>query len=496
MIKILSSEQIRNWDQYTIKYEPISSIDLMERASNAFVEQFVKIFPEKKPVRIFCGVGNNGGDGLAIGRLLKERGWEVLKYVVGNPKKGSEDFKKNLDRSELYAVIKEEKDLTQISDDEIIIDGLFGSGLSRPLEGLFADAVNYLNNSNAKKVAIDIASGLFTEQPVAKNQVVFEPDFTISFQTPKLTFLLPETHSYVGEWFIVDVGLHKKFLENEEFDFALTEKSDLERLIPHRKKFTHKSEVGKLLIISGSKGKMGAAVLCTKAAFAAGASLINICSPSCGTDILQISIPEAMVIEDPNEHFITKIPKSSDTIVIGPGLGTENKTVSAFENLMKKTEQPVVIDADAINILANKKSMLKLVPKDSILTPHPGELKRLVGEWKNDFEKLEKLQKLCIKYQINVVLKGAFSAVCDTNGKIFFNPTGNPALATAGSGDVLTGIAGAIVAQGIAPIDSLRLGVFVHGLAGDIVVESLNYFSMQASEIIHFIPSALREITK
>ncbi|MEM6813203.1 MAG: NAD(P)H-hydrate dehydratase [Bacteroidota bacterium] len=494
MIKVLTSEQIREADQYTIKYEPIDSLELMERASRAFINQFLNFFPKKKLIRIFCGTGNNGGDGLAIGRILKSQGWEVFKYIVGNPQKGSEDFKQNLDRSDLYAVIKETKDLPEINEDEIIIDGLFGSGLSRPLDGLYLDIVNFLNESNALRIAIDMPSGLFADRPLDSQNTAFNANITISFQVPKLAFLLPENHQYLGEWYLVDIGLNTKFLEDQSTSFYFTEQLDLKGAIPHRGKFTHKNEIGRLLIVSGSKGKMGAAILCTRAAFAVGARLVNAHTPRCGTQVIQTTIPEAMVIEDVDEEVISKIPNTKDTIAIGPGIGTEPKTVKAFENLLKKTSDPMVIDADGLNIIAKKKSLLKWIPKNSILTPHPGEFKRLVGVWKNDFEKLEKLRKLSIQYEFNIVLKGAYSAVCDSQGKIFFNPTGNPGLATAGSGDVLTGVIASFLSQGVAPFNALQLGVYVHGLAGDIAVNSLDKSFLIASEIIGFLTEAMREI--
>ncbi|MEM8938763.1 MAG: NAD(P)H-hydrate dehydratase [Bacteroidota bacterium] len=494
MMKILTSGQIREADQYTIKYEPIDSIALMERASRAFIDLFLTFFPKKKLIRIFCGTGNNGGDGLAVGRILKHRGWEVFKYVVGNPQKGSEDFKQNLDRSDLYAVIKETKDLPEIGEDEIIIDGLFGSGLSRPLDGLYLDVVNFLNKSDALRIAIDMPSGLFADKPLDSQNTALNANITISFQVPKLAFLLPENHKYLGEWYLVDIGLNTKFLEDQSTSFYFTEQVDLKGSIPHREKFTHKNEVGRLLIVSGSKGKMGAAILCTRAAFAVGASLVNACTPRCGTKVIQTAIPEAMVIEDVDEEVISKIPKTDDTIAIGPGMGTEPKTVKAFENVLKRTTDPMVIDADGLNILAKKKSLLKWIPKNSILTPHPGEFKRLVGVWKNDFEKLEKLRKLSMEYELNLVLKGAYSAICDSQGKIFFNPTGNPGLATAGSGDVLTGVIASFLSQGVAPFTALRLGVYVHGLAGDIAINSLDKSFLIASEIIDYLPHAMKEI--
>lgn len=490
-MKILSSAQIREADQYTIKNEPISSLDLMERASEAFVHKFLQINVEKKPVKIFCGVGNNGGDGLAIGRLLKEKGWDVYLYIIGNTRNGSDDFKANLDRSDLYAVIGEKKDLPKIEASEIIIDGLFGSGLSRPLEGFYKEVVQYLNESPGTKISIDIASGLYADNPIPEEAVAFRPDYTLSFQAPKLAFFLPECHPYVGEWFTLDIGLNQSFIEKRECQFHTLELRDVSTLIPKRKKFTHKNEVGRLMIVAGSKGKMGAAVLCAKAAFKTGSGLVNVCSPKCGIDILQIAIPEAMVIDGKGNNEIQAFPKTNDTTLIGPGLNTKPKTVDAFERFLKSASKPLVIDADGLNILSKKKSLLKLVPIESILTPHPGEFRRLVGEWKDDFDKLSKLQAFCTKHKVNVVLKGAYSTVCDSKGIIHFNMTGNPGLATAGSGDVLAGIIGALLAQHLTPINALKLGVYLHGLSGDHAIRELETPWIQASDVIDFVPSAI-----
>lgn len=491
MIKILSAQQIREADQFIIKNEPIDSIDLMERASEAFVTKFLAIFSRKQQVKIFCGTGNNGGDGLAIGRLLKESGWNVSLYIIGDPQKGSEDFRINLDRSALYAVLSSTTDFPEIDEDFIVIDALFGSGLSRPTEGIHAELIAYLNDQNCTRVSVDIASGLYSDEPTPNGSIIFQPHFTLSFQVPKLAFFLPDCHLFVGDWFVLVIGLDQPFIDKQDTKNHFSTQLDFQNLLPVRSKFTHKSQSGKLLIVAGSKGKMGAAVLCARASFKAGVGLVNICSPKCGTSVLQISIPEAMVIENDGEEFINDIPKSEDTIAVGPGLGTNAKTSSAFDRLVKRSKKPLVIDADGLNILARRKSLLKHLPEESILTPHPGEFKRLVGDWENDFERLEKLRAFCTNHKVNMVLKGAYSSVCDSKGHVHFNPSGNSAMATAGSGDVLTGIIGAFLSQGIEPFDALKLGVYVHGLAGDLAVEGLNQRWIQASDIISSIPSAV-----
>ncbi|MBC6410943.1 MAG: NAD(P)H-hydrate dehydratase [Ekhidna sp.] len=495
MIKVFSNEQIRKADEYTIKNEPVLSYDLMEQASKAFVEKFLALFPEKKKVRIFSGVGNNGGDGLAIGRILKENEWEVFNYVVGSLQRGTKDFRQNLDRSDFYAVINAVDDLPAIDEDEIIIDALFGSGLSRPVEGIHKKVIDYLNRQEVVKVSVDIPSGLYSDKPVDKGSTVFRAHYTISFQLPKLAFLIPENHAFVGIWYIVDIGLSKRFIKNESAHFYLTEEKDLKDFVPKRSRFTYKTKVGTLLLVAGSKGKIGASVLAARAAFRTGAGLVNICSPACGIPILQISVPEAIVIDGVGKNYVTKIPAGENTIVIGPGLGTNAKTIAAFEHLLKECKRPIVIDADGINMVAKRRALLKLIPKHSILTPHPGEFIRLVGNWKNDFHKLELLSSFCKGQKLNVVLKGAFSAVCNTKGVVYFNPSGNPVLATAGSGDVLTGIIGAFLANGLEPFEALRLGVYVHGSSGDVLKENKAGLGMMASDIIERIPDALKKLS-
>ncbi|MEO9485803.1 MAG: NAD(P)H-hydrate dehydratase [Ekhidna sp.] len=494
-MKILSSKQIRDADQFTIKHEPITSIDLMERACQAFVTKFLSLHPEKNKVSIFCGTGNNGGDGLAIARLLIEKSWEVAVFVIGDTENGSSDFKTNLGRLSFFEKINDAEDFPVISDSSIIIDGLFGSGLSRPVDGIHSELIEFLNQQNAQRIAIDISSGLFADAPLPEEALAFEADFTISFQTPKLSFFLPDCEKYIGRWRVVDIGLDQNFIQNQTTVFHVSEGRHMRALVPERSTFTHKSQVGRLMIVAGSKGKMGAAVLCARAAFKAGAGLVNVHAPACGVDILQVSIPEAMVSADKGENYVHSLPQTTDSIAIGPGLETKRETVIAIKNFLTSYERPVVIDADGINMLSQHNDLIQSLPKESILTPHPGEFKRLVGEWRHDFEKLDKLKIFCSNRGFNVVLKGAYSAMCNSAGEIHFNPTGNPGLATAGSGDVLTGMVGAMLAQGLAPFDALRLAVYLHGLAGDEAIRVLQTQWIQASDIIDFIPHAARSLT-
>jgi len=500
MKKILSPRQVQQADQYTIEHEPIESIDLMERASEAFMKKFLMLYPDSsRNILIFCGIGNNGGDGLASSRQLQQQNQKVKVYTIGDLDKCSPDFKINLDRlpNEVDSFhLQSSSYFPDInSDNDLVIDGLFGSGLSRPIEGIQAELIHHINSSKASIVSIDIASGLFADKP-AKGDAIIHPSHTISFGVPNLAFMQPTLHQFVGEWHIVDIGLDQDFVSGLDSQYNLTEAEDMERLIPKREKFSHKGDAGRLLIIAGSKGKMGAAILAAQGAFRAGAGLIYIHSPACGLAILQVAVPEAMVTADEEDEMISNINvlENIKAIAIGSGIGTDKKTANGIHQLIINSVHPLILDADALNILADHPDWLGELPADSVLTPHPGEFKRLVGDWSDDFDKLEKLKILCVDHGLNVVLKGANSAICDKDGNIFFNSTGNAGMATAGSGDVLTGIVGALLAQGLSPLNALRLGVYLHGKAGDLATQKYGEMSMMASDIIEMFPSAILNV--
>jgi len=493
-MKILSADQIRQADSFTITHEPIASIDLMERAAKAFCIQFTALYPSKNsPILLFCGTGNNGGDGLAIGRLLAQEDYHVKVFTIGKTETASADFLENFNRlphSIVHAPITDHTDFPLLSDHEIIIDALFGSGLNRHIEGLASDLIHHINASGATIVSVDIASGLFADRH-SQGTAIIQPDHTISFQLPKLAFLLPENEQYVGEWHVVDIGLSQAFLNEQTTTHNFLQKEDVTSLNPTRKKFGHKGDYGRLLLVAGSKGKMGAAIMAARAALRSGVGLLYVQTPEIGRDVLQVAAPEAMVVETAIVDW-----QQMNAIAVGPGMGTDNETAEALHQLLKQWKKPVVLDADAINLLALHPNLLKDLPKESILTPHPGEFRRLAGEWTDDFQRLELLRSFCQKHQVNMVLKGAHSAICDSNGSIYFNSTGNPGMATGGSGDVLTGIIGALLAQGLSPAHALRLGVYVHGLAGDIGSQSVGALSLTASDIIDFLPMAFSQLTE
>ncbi|MFL5730158.1 MAG: NAD(P)H-hydrate dehydratase [Cytophagaceae bacterium] len=491
-MKILSARQTAELDAFTIRNESISSTDLMERASSAFAGWFKAHFGPLQKLFIFCGPGNNGGDGLAIARLLLQRQYEPRIFIIKSPAY-SNDFQINKDRLGKSAAIKiigSKSDIPSMSADDVIIDALFGSGLNRPPEGLFSDCILAINASGATIVSVDIASGLFADQ-VTKGNAIIQPAVTISFQLPKLAFFLPQNEKFCGEWKLVDIGLSKDFLQKTETPFFYTDEDTIKGWLRKRGKFTHKGTYGKSLIIGGSYGMIGAVILAAKACLRTGAGLCKTYIPECGYEIMQSSVPENIVLTDPSEDQITAIPELSGytAIAIGPGISENEATRDALADLFARTKIPLVIDAGALNILAANPELLNKIPENSILTPHPKEFERLAGPSENNFDRLELVKTMAIRLKCCIVLKGAFSVICTPAGEFHFNSTGNPGMAKAGSGDVLTGIITSLLAQGYEPHKAAILGVFTHGFAGDAAAAKYSEYSINASDIIEGIHS-------
>jgi NAD(P)H-hydrate epimerase len=497
-MKILSANQIREADAYTIEYDGISSVDLMERAANACVEWLKNQITLDKKIIIFSGTGNNGGDGLSIARLMYQLGYNVLVYVIGQKGKGSKDFLINISRFENFSVkiiyVQTLNQIEPFNKNDIIIDAIFGTGLNKAVEGIYAEVINFINQSNNFIVSIDIPSGLFCDLvDLASLKAIVKANVTLSFQLPKFSFLFPETGQYVGQLYILDIGLNKEFINQQETNFNyVTEEEIKEEFNFHRNNFSHKGTYGHSLIIAGSYGKAGAAILSAKACLRSGAGLVTIHTSQKNVSSIHASFPEAMVSIDTNDKIISEIPDLShyDAIAIGPGIGLNEETVLAFKRLIQTSNLPLVIDADAINILSENKTWLSFLPKGSILTPHPKEFDRLAGKSNDSFERLQKARELAIKRNVIIVLKGAHTAIVSPSGMVYFNSTGNPGMATAGSGDVLTGVITSLLAQGFNSFEAALLGVYIHGKAGDIVSGKYSQQSLIASDIINCLCDA------
>lgn len=499
MMRILDTKQVRDLDAYTVEHEPIASIDLMERAARAFADWFALLISPTQRVGVVCGTGNNGGDGLAIARMLDEWGYPVKVWIIRGGAPESADFKTNEDRLpehvERQAIVDVGNDVS-FSGMHVLIDAVFGSGLSRPPSGLYAHVIELINRSEAIRIAVDIPSGLMAD--AHSTAPIIKAHYTLSFQLPKLAFLLPECYPFTGQWEVADIGLNKAFLHAAQTDHYYTELKDVRKILRPRSKFDHKGTYGHALIIAGSYGKMGAALLASRAALRAGTGLLTVHVPQCGYGILQTAVPEAMVEVDDDAAVFTapKEVAGYDAIGVGPGLGRDKRTAKALARTLENFEKPVVLDADGLNILAGDRAMMALLPAGSIITPHPKEFERLVGTWKHDFERLEMQKQLAISLKAVVVLKGAHTSVADEKGQVFFNSTGNPGMATGGTGDVLTGIITGMLAQKYTPIEAAVAGVFLHGLAGDLCVSESGMDSLIASDVIGGLPQAFLKVLR
>lgn len=500
-MKILSAEQLYQADRVTIEKGKMTSADLMERAATlCFQWIHNRLQGSNIPIKVFCGTGNNGGDGLVIARHLKQHGYNVSTHVVNCSNKRSQDFLTNYERLKALGVWPEmitcKTELPDISENDMVIDAIFGLGLSRPPKDIIKEVIQHMNASNAYILSIDVPSGMYANSAIEDKEAVVRAYHTLTFQTPKLAFLLPENKDYLVSFSVIDIGLDAEFIMNLEADAFTIEKQDVLPMYKPREDFSHKGDYGHALIIGGSYGKIGAVSLASRAALCIGSGLVTAYIPKCGYQVLQTSLPEVMVETDAHDQ-IEKINSKVDAnaIGIGIGLGTSTKTLNGFKEFLQHNKTPLVVDADAINLLAKDKVLLKLIPQGSVLTPHPKEFERLVGECKDDFDKLDKLKKLASKLKSVVLLKGRYTAIAfeDT---LFFNQTGNPGMATGGTGDVLTGMIAGLLAQGYTAFEAVIFGVFLHGLSADVAMRDLTYETFTASDCIDYLPEAFKELFK
>lgn len=503
-MKILTCTQQKEADAYTIANNDILSINLMEKAASLIANEICKRWDQSHRIVVFAGAGNNGGDAVAVARMLFTKNYNVEVYLFNIKGTISEDCMTNIKRLQecgftAYHEISNSFDPPKLFEEDVVIDGLFGSGLNKPLSGGFASVVQYINASSAQVVSIDLPSGLMGEDNSNNSrQNIIHADLTLSIQLPKLAFLFPENEDIVGEWKLLDIGISPEFIRQADTPYIITEAQDVSQLIKPRKRFAYKNNFGHALLIAGSNGMAGASVLAARACLRSGTGLLTVHVPVCNHDILQTAVPEAIVQNDVHELYFAE-PVDLDNyqaIAIGPGIGQEEETALATLDQLADCYIPAVLDADAINILSSHRNYLNRLPKGSILTPHIGELERIIGKCNNSFERLTKAKELAAYLQCYMVVKGAYTVVITPQGKFYFNPTGNPGMATGGSGDVLTGIILALLAQGYQPENAARLGVYVHGLAGDIACRRMGEISLTASDIIDALPEAWKVLSE
>lgn len=502
-MKIFTSQAIQELDNATCEAQQISSIDLMERAAELVTDELNSRFLPGQRFVVMAGPGNNGGDALAVARMLIERGYKRVEVFLFNVA-GKLSHDCDEERKKLITIdgvdfteVSREFNPPYLSEKDVVIDGLFGSGLNKPLMGGFVAVTRYINESGAYVVAIDLPSGLFGEWNSQVNRRdMIHANLTLAFQMPRLSFFFEENYSILGEWKLLDIDLDEAKIKEMPAEYMLVESRNIRPLLQPRLPFTGKRNYGSALVFAGSTGMMGAAVMSSRATLRSGAGLVTVHGPKGGLPILQTAVPEAMFEPDRNEHFITdmRIHHDHQAVAVGPGIGTNDQTIDALEALLKSGVNSLVLDADALNCISKRPALLTLLPPKTIITPHIGEFDRLFGEQRSSEDRLKTAIDMARQYNIIIVLKGHYTATVRPTGRVYINPTGNPGMATAGSGDILTGVVSAFLAQGYRPEHAATIGVYVHGLAGDLASEEIGEFGLTAGDIANYVGRAIRMI--
>lgn len=505
-MKLLNAQQIKELEDFSIKERGITSLDLMEEAARNIALFLSDHYTETQKTVIFCGAGNNGGDGVALARILSKKGYtDITVYLFNTNLKLSDNCATNCERlkTECPGVslieVTQQFDAPKLDARTLVIDALFGIGLSKPLSGGFAALVQLINASPAEVVSIDMPSGLMCEDNTLNSpSAIVKADITLTIGSPKLALILPDSWQYTGLVYVLGMNLSARQKEKTEWKYAITEHHEIKAMLHRRNPFGHKGTFGNALLVAGKYGMAGAAVLAAKACLKAGAGKITICTPKLNNDILQTAVPEAVLLHDESDKIFTRPVRNGqfEAVAIGPGIGTDERTCLAFIEQVSHTDKPLIIDADGINILGNHKGWITQVPRQAVFTPHPGEMKRLGICNADPYSLLNEAVTMSVRHHFFIILKGHYTAVCTPEGKVYFNPTGNNGMGTAGSGDVLTGILLALTAQGYDVESACRLGVYLHGMAGDLAASALGEHSLTATDIIQYLPQAFRELER
>ncbi|MDE6072831.1 MAG: NAD(P)H-hydrate dehydratase [Muribaculaceae bacterium] len=502
-MKIFTSAAIKELDKATCEAENITSLQLMERAAELVTDELNSRFEPGQRFVVMAGPGNNGGDALAVARMLTERGYRNIEVylfnITGKLSADCEAEREKLITVEGVEFTEVNKEFTPpyLTNKDVVIDGLFGTGLSEPLKGGFVAVARYINESGAYVVSIDMPSGLFGEDNSQINRRdVIHANLTLAFQLPRLSFFFEENYNILGEVKLLDIKLDKNKMKEMTTSYQVVERRNIRPLLNKRYPFTGKRDYGSALLFCGSIGMMGAAVLCARATLKSGAGLVTVHGPKNGMDILQTAVPECMYEPDRNDHYISdmRVHHDHQAIAVGPGIGVSERTIDALEALLKAGKSSLVLDADALNCISRRPALLSMLPPKTIITPHIGEFDRLFGEQRSSEDRLKMALEMSRQHNIIIVLKGHYTATVRPTGRVYINPTGNPGMATAGAGDVLTGVIAAFLAQGYSPEHAATFGVFVHGLAGDMAAEELGEFGLTSGDIANYVGRAIRSI--
>ena len=484
---------MKDLDSTTIREIGVPSEVLMERAALKVVEETEKYLQKDERILVVCGSGNNGGDGIAVARLFHLKGIRVEFYMVGNKDKMTRETALQYKIASGYRV--PEVNNPQWSEYTTIVDAVFGVGLTRPIEGHYADIIHEMNSARAKKIAVDIPSGVNGDTGLEMG-IAFSADLTVTFAYRKRGLCFYPGRLYAGRIVTADIGIYEQ--EAVTASAACLENKDL-KLFPERDPGGNKGTFGKVLFVTGSEGMCGAAYLSASAALRAGAGMVKIQTVEANRIPLQILLPEAMVCSRFDQESNEQLLSWCDVIAIGPGLGTSvasREREQWFLTAAAREKKPLILDADGLNLLAAHPQWYQYLGEHVVLTPHIGELERIIGRCNNSFERLTKAKELSAYLQCYIVLKGAYTVVITPEGNCYFNQTGNPGMATGGSGDVLTGIILALLSQGYSQENACRIAVYVHGLAGDIARNRVGEISLTAGDIIEALPEAWKNITE
>lgn len=501
-MKILTAIQMAKLDEYTIKNEPVTSIGLMERAANALCDEIRKICMPASSLKIFAGPGNNGGDALAVARLLAQD-YRVEVFLFNTSGQLSNDCRENMERltttcpDVAFHEITDRFEMPDLDKNDWVIDGLFGTGLNKAISGGFALLIKSINNAASKVISIDIPSGLMCEDNTYSTpDHIIHADYTLTIQCLKPAFMMADNRLFLGIIKILDIGLLINDISFEQMPYSLIERTDAKDLLKKRDPFGNKGTFGHGLLIAGSYGMAGAAVIAARACMHSGIGKLTIHTPKANSPILQVAVPEAVVHHDEDNSYFTSIEKMDgyNALAIGPGLSDKKDTAIAFIDQINHTQKPLVIDADGLNILAGHKGWIQQIPPNTILTPHPKEFIRLFGNSLSAFDLLNQAREQAEHQSIYIILKGHFTAICCPNGHIYFNTTGNSGMATAGTGDALTGILLSLLSQGYQIENACVLAVYLHGLAGDLAAKELTEEGMTVNDLIHYLPYAIKEL--
>ncbi len=515
-MKVISVEQMKELDRRAIQEHDVPSEVLMENAGTKVAraaERMIERYTLKEKALLFAGKGKNGGDAFVAARVLIEDSIQATTVLLCDEKEILGDAKANLDRllevnGHVIRVTKEEE-LDYIKGDlygtDLIVDGILGTGTNRPVDGYLATVIKLINDSGKMVLAIDIPSGLNGDTGHAPGACVIA-DETITMGLPKIGLVVADGLNYSGKITIGKIGIPDPLLEQVKADVHLLLIKELHGVFPRRRKrITHKGDYGKVLLVAGSVGRTGAACLAATAAFRGGSGLVTLATPKSLNDILEQKLTEvitAPVSETKERTFsaqalksLLELEKQNDVWVIGPGISTHPETEKLLLQLLPKLTKPAVLDADALNIIANNKEILKKIKVPLVLTPHSGEMGRLLKKTPSAVEKTrwESARSFAKEYNLVLVLKGAGTVIADPKGEIFINSTGNPGMATAGTGDILAGLIGSFLAQGLTPLNAAKLGVMLHGEAGDLAVEEVGEPSLMAGDLLWSLPRALHD---